>query len=136
MTTAPGAAEVAAWASLDRATSAVREHLAHHPDLSVGAVGVLAGRDRPARVEIYVSAVEQPASCVRLLAWLDTLGPASLILHYSDDDPQAQAYAELPDGTPITVYAPLEPSRLYGTDDDKTGDWVLQWLRWQAVGAR
>ncbi|WP_026424993.1 hypothetical protein [Actinokineospora inagensis] len=135
MTTTLEPTGAAAWTSLDRAVSAVREHLARNPDLSVGAVGVLTGKGGPGRVEVYVSAVEQQASCARLLAWLDTLSPASLILHYSDDDPQAQAHAELPDGTRITVYAPLEPTRLYGTTGDKTGDWVLQWLRWQAVAA-
>ncbi|MBM7774147.1 hypothetical protein JOD54_004351 [Actinokineospora baliensis] len=99
----------------------------------VGSLGVHAAGEGPGRVEVFVPAPDQPQACAELLGWLDTLDHATLVLCYSEDDPQARAYAHLSDGTAITVIAPLDPMRLHGVGSDRTGEWVLHWLRWQAA---
>ncbi|SER84925.1 hypothetical protein [Actinokineospora terrae] len=123
------------WGQIDHAATAVRQHMDRHTRLRVGSLGVHASGQGQGRVEVFVPAPDQPLACASLLAWLDTLDHATLVLRYCDDDPQARAYAYLSDGTPITVIAPLDQTRLYGVESDKTGEWVLHWLRLQAVDA-
>ncbi|GAA3019770.1 hypothetical protein [Actinokineospora globicatena] len=121
------------WGQIDHAAASVRAHTDRHRQLVVGSLGVHAAGESPGRVEVFVPAPDQPKACAGLLAWMDTLDHATLVLRYCDDDPQARAYAQLSDGTPITVVAPLDPTRLHGVESDRTGEWVLHWLRWQAV---
>ncbi|SES28356.1 hypothetical protein [Actinokineospora terrae] len=123
------------WGQIDHVASSVREHLDRHPHLSVGTLGVYSANLGQGRVEVYVSAPDQPQACARLLAWVDTLDHATLVLRYCDDNPQARAYTHLADGTPVTVIAPLDPTELHGITADRTGDWVLHWLRMHASEA-
>ncbi|MBM7771889.1 hypothetical protein JOD54_002093 [Actinokineospora baliensis] len=121
------------WGQIDHATTAVRRHMDSHPHLPLGSLGVHAAGESPGRVEVFVPAPDQPQACANLLAWLDTLDHATLVLRFCDDDPQARAYTSLPDGTPITVIAPLDPTQMHGVDSDRTGERVVHWLRWQAL---
>ncbi|WP_026423933.1 hypothetical protein [Actinokineospora inagensis] len=133
MTSTLDATNTIAWASLDEAISALRTHVARHPALPLANVSVRAGGSGHGRVEVCMPSTDQPTSCAALLVWLDTLTSASLILHHCDDNPQAHAYAELADGTPIMAIAPLDPTLLHGITGDRSGDRVLHWLRWQAT---
>ncbi|GAA2963305.1 hypothetical protein GCM10010483_03050 [Actinokineospora diospyrosa] len=85
-------------------------------------------------MEIYVSGPRAEA-CSRLLAWFETLARASLCLQFEDDphQPKVMLFGRLHDGTPAVVVAPLAEDDVVGITRDRIGEWVLHWLRMQAV---
>ncbi|GAA3053962.1 hypothetical protein [Actinokineospora globicatena] len=127
-------ARVDIWAELPRLAQAARHHVERHPELSVASIDVFTTDLGPGRVEIYVCG-DLPLSCLRLLAWWDTLAGTSACLEIEDDpqQPKAMLFGRLQDGTQASLVAPLAEEHVIGVDRTRIGDWVLDWLRAHAV---
>ncbi|WP_253885519.1 hypothetical protein [Actinokineospora diospyrosa] len=111
-----------------------RAHLDSHPALDVASIDISATAIAPGRLEVHVSG-SRPVASARVLDWLDTLTNTSLFLQVeaNPEQPKAMVFGRLPDGTPATVIAPLAEDDVVGITRDRIGDWVLHWLRMQAV---
>ncbi|GAA2960978.1 hypothetical protein [Actinokineospora diospyrosa] len=118
------------WGELTRLVGSVREHLDRHTTLQVGSVDVSATGTGAGHVEVYVSG-ERAQACARLLRWRDSLSRSSLCLEVGT--PRALVFGRLHDGTTAVVAAPLAEEDVLGVRQERTGEWVLHWLRMQAV---
>ncbi|WP_026421405.1 hypothetical protein [Actinokineospora inagensis] len=120
------------WGELARLGDSVREHTERHPALHVASVDLFTtGRGR-GRAEIYVSG-PRPVACARLLAWWETLAQSSLCLREDPTQARALLFGKLWDGTIALVAAPLAEQDTAGIGGERTGEWVLHWLRMQAL---
>ncbi|GAA3016798.1 hypothetical protein [Actinokineospora globicatena] len=126
----------ALWAELPRLIDSAHGHVDRHPALEVASLDVCADGVGAGRVEIYVSG-SRSLACARLLDWLDTLTRTSLCLQVEGNpqQPRAMVFGRLHDGTSATVIAPLAEEDAEVIVRDRIGDWVLHWLRLQAVDA-
>ncbi|MBM7770868.1 hypothetical protein JOD54_001072 [Actinokineospora baliensis] len=122
------------WAELPRLIKSARQHVDQHPDLHIASLDVSATDVGPGRVEVHVSG-PRAQSCARLLHWRDTLSRSSTYLQVEADpqQPKAMVFGRLLGGTAVTVVAPLSEEDTIGIPRDRIGEWVLHWLRMQAV---
>ncbi|GAA3036786.1 hypothetical protein [Actinokineospora globicatena] len=122
------------WSELTRLVGSVRDHVDRHPTLWIGSVDVFATEVGAGRAEVYVSG-QRARACARLLEWRDSLKRASLCLEVEDNpmQPRALVFGQLHDSTTAMVAAPLAEEDVRGVSRDRTGEWVLHWLRMQAV---